>query len=257
MTMNNGERFPRPLRPFERELLLWVLPEDRPGYNQYRASVSTWAVVARGRRGEGNYILAAEGVVPDNESPLPQVLAYGVVVTTTGELSVSVRERLGDQVEVEIQSIRGNVDPDNFEEARRWTFSTWLPDRPCPICGMATRQVSMSTVRGHSIVLALCATDRRLWVYDGSDGVNHPIPVTNFYNELMLHRNIRDPKVALDPQRLFHDLPMFSDHDLITAFQSYNKIRTKVAMEGELHVEEPKRRFLDRLKSLIGITSST
>ena len=97
--MQNGERYPRSLRPYERDLLLWVLPEERAGYREYRACVMRWDVVERGRRGEGNFIIAQEGEAADNESPLPQVLAYGVVETTTGALAVSVRERLGNQIE--------------------------------------------------------------------------------------------------------------------------------------------------------------
>ena len=69
-----------------------------------------------------------------------------------------------------------------------------------------------------AVVLAICTVDRRLWVYDGETGMNRPVPVTNFYNELMLHLNVRDPKVALDSLRLFQDLSGFTDGDLTRAF---------------------------------------
>ncbi len=251
--MQNGERYPRSVRPYERDLLLWVLPEERVGYREYRSCVQQWDVVARGRRGEGNFIIAQEGEVADNESPLPQVLAYGVVETTAGALVVSVRERLGNQMEFEIQSIRGTVDPRSFEEVRRWTFSTWLPQQPCPICGQQAREVPMRTEGGQLIVLAICPRDRRLWVYDDAEGVNHPMPITNFYNELMLHKNIRTPEIALHPQRLFDDLDSYSDLDFTQAFQTYNQIRTKVPFEGAIVVRAQRRGLLSRLKSLLGI----
>ncbi len=250
--MEGDEVFPRDLTIAERDLLLWILPEERSGYNEYRRLVQEWKVVARGRRGEGNYILAAAGETADNESPLPQVLAYGIIETDSGQLSVGIRERFENQVEFEISSVRGNVDPNNFRELRRWTYSYWLPKQLCPICGDAAREVSMKTSEGRNFVLALCARDQRLWVYDEMSGINHPIPVTNFYNELMLHKNIRDPKFALDFKRLFSDLSTFTDADLIHAFRTYNKIRTKVSMEGNIVVEEPKPSLWKKLLQFFG-----
>lgn len=246
------EAFPRELRPLERELLLWVLPAERPGYKVYSDLVERWMVVARGRRGEGNYILAPVSEQPDNESPLPQVLAYGVVETSSGKVSVIVRERLGDQLEFEIVNLQGEVVPDVLEEARRWTFSTWLPSQVCPICSRSLREVSMQTKQSRSLVLAVCPSDERLWIYEGDSGINYPIPRTSFYNELMLHRNVRDPKIALDSSRLFRDLDTFSDRDLQAAFASYNTIRTKVTVESAILVEpEKKRSFWQRLISKV------
>lgn len=247
------ERFPRELAAYERDLLLWILPAERPGYSEYRTFVQEWKVVARGRRGEGNYILAPSGEQPDHESPLPQILAYGVVETTAGELSVSVRERLENQVEFEVASARGAVNPAQFQEVRRWTLSTWLPSHGCPHCGEAVRQARMSSESGRTLVLAICSRDRRLWVYDENSGVNHPIPVTNFYNELMLHKNIRDPKIALDSKRLFAELPLYSDADLTHAFRSYNMLHMKVMLKDPIVVETRKPTLVDRFQSLFGL----
>ena len=178
------------------------------------------------------------------------MLAYGVVETTKGDVAVTVRERLSDQVEYEIVYPRGERVSVGFEETRRWTFSTWNPSQPCPTCSTRVREVHMKSRLGRNLVLAICAGDRRLWIYDGATGVNHPIPVTNMYNELAMQRKMRDPKVALDSRRLFSDLPSFSDADLTKAFASYNTIRTKVPLEDGILVEEPsKRSFLKRLFS--------
>lgn len=254
--MAGSESFPRELTTIERDLLSWILPPDRSGYKVYRDLLDSWKVIAQGRRGEGNYILGRASERPDNESPLPQVLAYGMVETSSGKISVSIRERLGDQVEYEIVNLHGEVVPDVLEEARRWTFSTWLPSQGCPVCSKPLREVPMQTKQSHSLVLAICRGDERLWIYDRETGINHPMPATNFYNELMLHRNIRDPKVALDSKRLFRVLDTFSDSDLQAAFVSYNKIRTKVQVESEILVEpEKKRSFLNRLLSKLSSRS--
>ena len=111
----------------------------------------------------------------------------------------------------------------------------------------------MSSENGRALVLAVCATDKRLWVYDELTGINHPIPVTNFYNELMLHKNIRDPKIALDSKRLFSDLSQFSDAELSHAFRTYNALRTKIQLEGNIVVEDEKPNLVQRLKQLIGL----
>ena len=98
---------------------------------------------------------------------------------------------------------------------------------------------------GH-LDLALCAYDRRLWVHDSSTGVNRLIPVTNFYNELMLHKNIRDPGIALDSRRLFADLDAYSDSDLTYAFLTYNKIKTKIRVTGTIEPDQKEKHGLRR-----------
>ena len=231
--MQSGE-FPRDLKPFEESLLLWVLPEERPGYRRYREILHQWKVVAQGRRGSGNHILAPLDEYPDNESPLPSVIAYGVVETSKGEVSVSIRERLGNQVEFEVAMLGKGDSFDLTEERRRWTYSQWLPGSPCPRCASPLREVHMQGNAGRTLVLAICIGDRRLWIFDSETGMNQPVPVTNFYNELMLQRNVRNPKIALDSQRLFQDLHTFRDSDLFSAFRSYNQIRTKVALDASV-----------------------
>ena len=231
--MGSDEIFPRDLSAFEHELLLWILPADRPGYAVYRALVGEWKVAAKGRRGEGNYILAKEEVAIDNDSPLPQLLAYGSVRFETGEVTVSLRERSDDQLEFEIIGDHADVFT-GLQTLRRWTLSDWLPSGSCPCCGGSVREVEMKTGSGRRLVLALCVRDRRLWVYDSRSGVNHPIPVTSFYNELMLQQNVKDPMIALDSRRLFTALGTFRDIDLIQAFMAYNRLRTRVILEEPL-----------------------
>jgi len=248
--MGHNGLYPRELNNRERELLLWLLPADRHGYEEYRRLVASWKVAGQGRRGEGNFILATPGERIDNESPLPQVLAYGVVKTTTNEISVTIRERLGNQLEYEIVNLHPAASGEHGGELSRWTYSTWLPSLPCPICRQGIREVAMKTRNGSLLVLAICPRDRRLWVNDQSSGVNHPIPVTNIYNELMIHKNIRDPKRAFDYARLFSELPNFSDRDLSIAFASYNDIRTKVRFSDRIVPEEPGRKsFITRMFS--------
>ena len=246
--MENDERFPRLPSTLERELLLWLLPEDRPGYRPYRAFVERWKIAGRGRRGEGNYILTSSGANIDTTSPLPRVLAHGVVETTEGGISVTLRELLDDQLEFELTGLERVRDLRN--EIRRWSFSSWLPKMPCPVCGSPVRTVEMQTEQDAPAVLAICSNDRRIWVHDSLSQVNHLIPITNFYNELMITLRIRDANVALNPARLFSDLPGFSDADLSRAFAKYNAAWTRIG--SRIIVEEPqKKSFLKRILSLV------
>ena len=248
--MELEDPFPRELSPLEKDLLLWLLPSDRPGYREYRSLVASWRVAGLGRRGDGNFILSQGKTKTDNESSLPQVFAYGIVETTHGRIAATIRERLEDQLEFEIVTLSGESLPDILGEKRRWTFSTWLPKQACPICSSALREVAMQTERGRRVVLALCKQDGRIWVYDEVTGVNHLIPLTNYYNELMLHANVRDPKVALNSKRLFTDLQNHSDATLSRAFASYNKLKTKIAFEDQLQIAGERRlTFFQKLRT--------
>jgi hypothetical protein len=227
------EVLPRKLEPVERDLLLWVLPQGRPGYADYRHLVETWPIEAVGRRGEGNYILAEQGWTVDIESPLPQIFAYGVVEHEQGTVTVSIRERSGGQLEFEMEGV------DKFataRETRRWTFSEWLPSQPCPSCGSAVWETRMTTSEAQTLYLVRCSKDRRIWVYDDRTGINTLIPVTGFYNELMLQTGNKDPKVAFDPKRLFGFRGAHREPELIRSFLSYNKLRNKVVLEGDVIV---------------------
>ncbi len=253
--IHNGE-YPRPLSVRERDWIEWILPADRPGYKSYRGIISTMMVIGEGRRGKGEIILGPEGDVPDFDEPLSPVFSYGAIETNSGTISITLREVLHDQVSVEIVSHRSDNIPEEFEELRRWTYSLWSPGRVCPQCKHNVREVIMHTVvTGSSLyVLALCTADRRLWVNDQSSGINRLIPSTNFYNELMLHKNIRDPKIALDAKRLFTECSSYSDEDLTYAFLTYNNIKTKVHIDGrlEIHKKSP-RRFSGKVLKLLHI----
>jgi hypothetical protein len=237
MTAAVPERYPRPLSARERAWLEWILPAGRPGYDAFRRALDGCVVIGEGRRGEGEIVLGPPGAVPDLDPPLGAVYSYGAIETNVGTISVTVREPVDGQASLEIVSHRAERVPDEFEESRRWTYALWNPGEPCPQCAGPLREVPMRSATDGRLVLAVCAADWRLWVHDAAALVNRLIPVTNFYNEIMLHKNIRDPKTALDSRRLFADLGTFSDADLSRAFQTYNALKTKVHVDGAVHPE--------------------
>ena len=249
--------YPRPLTGREREWIDWILPADRSGYVEYRDLIASMTVLGQGRRGPGEYILGPRGNEPDFSVPLAPVFAYGAIESNLGTISVTIREVADGQISMEIVSQRSEEVPPEFEELRRWTYSTWSPGNPCPQCRNSIREVPMHDAGGHErLVLVLCSADRRIWVHDAATGVNRLIPVTNFHNELMLHKNIRDPKRALDSRSMFTDLPKYSDADLTYAFLTYNKIKTKIHIgEGIQSARKEKPNLLKRFANVLRRTS--
>lgn len=227
--------YPRSLRPKELDLLMSVLPAERSGYREYRELLLKMAVLGEGRRGSGNLVLGYNGDHPDTTSPLGPVVAYGMVETTHDTFSITVREYLGNQVDVEIVSSHGEEIPDRFEEKRRWTYSTWKPGNLLPSSGEPMREVHIDD----ALILGIARKERRLLLHDRSTGMNHLIPITNFHNELMLHKNIRDPKIALNSSLFFQDLDVYGDDDLRAAFIAYNKLKHRVSV---LEPEPPPRK---------------
>jgi hypothetical protein len=239
--------YPRSLRPKERDLLESVLPPDRLGYRRYRGLLETMQVIGEGRRGAGNLILGHPGDVPDLTSPLAPVVAYGVVETTKDRYTITVRECVDDQIDAEIVSLHEEEIPEHFEEKRRWTYASWMPGSASPATGMPVREVKIDS----RSVLVIASADRRLWLYDGETGMNHPLPVTNYHNELMLHKQIRDPALALKAGLLFDQLSSYSDDDLRGAFVSYNAARRRVEVGTLPPPPRSKRGFFGWLHSFL------
>jgi hypothetical protein len=150
-----------------------------------------------------------------------------MVETTRDAFTISVREEAGNQINVEIVSGAGKGIPDNYEEKRRWTYSWWSPGEVSPATGTPVKEVSI----GAGVTLAFAPVEKRIWVHERSGGIVRLIPITNYYNELMIRKGIRDPRVALVPSLLWKDLKSFSDEDLLRAFVAYNALRHHVSLQ--------------------------
>ncbi len=218
--------YPRKLRTKELDALETVLPADRAGYQEYRNLLSKMIVLGEGRRGPGNLVLGFERDRPDTSSPLAPVIAYGMVETTQETFTITLREYVGDQIDVEIVSAHGDEIPDHYEEKRRWTYSAWKPGEPLPSNFERVREVNID----RQLTLGIAVNEKRILLYDAGSGIVYLIPITNFYNELMLHKSIRDPKIALKSSLFFHDLDRYSDEDARAAFIAYNKLKRRVSV---------------------------
>jgi hypothetical protein len=251
--MGSDDVFPRELDGLEKKLLLWVLPPDQPGYAEYRDRLTTWKVLGERPWGGGSLLLGPSASNPDVDAPPPHPVAVGIVEGPQGVLTVTVRELQAGQLECDITGPADRELDRSFEQLRRWTLSSWRPDTPCPSCGGPPREVVMTTVSGRMLVLALCTRDQRLWVHDDLKKMNIPLPVTGFYNELMLQLKIHDPGIALQSRRLFLDLETYTDAVLTRAFEAHNRIRNRVHLDESLVLtEERPASLLRRLGKMFG-----
>jgi len=211
--------YPRSLSVRESDFLSGILPGERVVYKKYHAILESLTVIGEGRRGNGELILGEKTDTLNFDEPLAPVFAYGMVETNFGAISVTAREFSLGQISIEIVNNKSNTIPDNFVELRRWTYSTWNTGKPCPQCLQPVREVKMVTSENQTLTLAVCPSDKRLWVYDGEEQYIRLIPITNYYNELMLNKNIRDPKIALDSKNFFRSANISGLFSFCTRFQ--------------------------------------
>ncbi len=204
-------------------------------------------VLKEGSRGPGNYLLGHPGDVPDQSISLSPVIAFGMVETTQTSYAITIREYTGAQIDVEIVSGSDEEVPDHFEEKKRWTYSIWLPGSPSPATDGPVREVRIDS----NLILVIAPEEKRIWLHERMSGMNLLLPVTNFHNELMLYKGIRDPKVALDVGLFFAGQVGYSDDDLREAFVRYNAPRHRVKVQTRPPVP-PEGGWFPSLRRLFG-----
>lgn len=245
---NNIEHFPRDLSAEEKELLFSALPENKIGYKHYRNKIEQMIVLGHGRFGGGNYILGKLDSELDLESSSTPIFAISKIVYGDHEIYITIHHENDDQIEIDIQNIEMTTKIGELKEKYRWTYSNWIPGQKAPYDNSDVREIHLIL---KSLVLVIASAHRKIWVYNAKDEVNYLIPVTNFYNELMLLMEERDPEVALNPNRLFTSLASFDDEKLGQAFLLYNKYWNRIDVDYSLFdpkMVQRKKSFIDFLK---------
>ncbi len=222
--------FPRKLTELEKNLLFSILPENKSGYNAYRKKIENLFVIGKGRFGETNLILGKEGNVPDFTIPSPPVFAIGFVYYENNKADIIINEQIDDEIEFDI--FFSNALNENLREIKRWSYSEWIPGYNAPGDNSSVREVEIIK---NEFLLAIAPGHKKLWLHSYKNGINLLLPVTNFYNYLMLVKNIRSAEIVFKPDRLFSELNSFKDDELIKAFTAYNKYFRHV----NLNFDEP------------------
>ena len=232
----NNQKFPRKLTGAEKKILFSILPDNKPGYKIYREKIDKLFVIGYGRFGETNLVLGRKESKPDFSVSSTPVFAIGTVETNLGTIDVIIHEESDDEIEFDITGPELSVTYDQVQINSCKTYSGWIPGLPSPIDGSDLREVVISTDR---FVLAISPVQKKIWLFEYDTGVNRLIPLTNFYNELMRVKNIRDPERALKPGSFFNDLNLYSDSDLKTALLKYDKYMHKLKLPFDIKTDIP------------------
>ncbi len=214
------EKFPRALKEKEKYLLFSVLPENKPGYKRYREKIEKLAVIGQGRFDRDNMILGKADCKPDLSFPSTPVFASGTVICKETEIDVNIHEEAEDEIEFDI-STNNFFEPEcGFTEISKWSYSEWVPGLNAPKDNSPVREIVIIPVK---FILAVAPVHKKIWLHNFVTGVNHLIPVSNFYNQLMMVKDIKNSRVALHPEIFFEHLSEYSDQDFISALITYNK----------------------------------
>jgi hypothetical protein len=212
--------FPRKLEENEKVLLFSILPENKTGYSRYREKIKELFVIGKGRFGNLNLILGKRDDKPDLSSSSAPIFAAGIVLTAGQEIDVTIHEEIDDQIEIDISPKTSNEIPDEINLIGHWSYSEWMPGDKTPNDNSDVREVEI--IPG-SFELVIAPAHKKIWLHDYETMVNHLIPVSNFFNELMSVKNIRNPDMVLKPNSFFNEDSKYSELDLKLAFIKYNK----------------------------------
>lgn len=237
-------KFPRQLMQIERDLIFSILPENRIGYKLYRDKIDHYKVIGFGRSGTNNLILSREVTQPDLTAPLAPIFAVGNAMVNPGEIYIVIHEEFEDQIEIDF-SLSSDVDEisDEIEIKQYWTYSTWKPGKLNPADNSKVREIHLIN---NSLVIAISTRNKKVWIYDDKTGLNHFIPVTKLYDEMMRIRKGKNPEIALNAKRFFSNNADFNDELIGQGFLVYNKYWKKLKIDDSLFLNkvEPKSQSL-------------
>jgi hypothetical protein len=238
---NVNVKFPRKITEREKKWLLTALPENKLGYKQYRDIIETLSVIGLGRFGEGNYILGQEDDEVDLNVSSTPIFAVATIAFDMGKVYVAIHEELDGQIEVDINATAADMIPDDLSQAKVWTYSNWVPGKKAPFDNTDVREIH---VVKNEVILVIAPAHKKVWVYNSKSGINHFVPVTNYYNEMMMLMNTKDSEVALNPGKLFTNLNDFSEEQLMEGFLVYNKYWQRIELNYHLFEKKNKKKSL-------------
>lgn len=211
------EKFPRKLTKSEREILFSLLPENRSGYNQYRKLIDNLFLIGEGRFGKGNLVLGEVGSEPDHSISSSPVFALGNIFSTDQNYYAVIHSV--DEKMIEIQ-----IDPypvkDDLTIDKVVSYSDWNPGMKSP---EKSSKVYEYQIKDNEYLLAVCPLSKKIWLHEYETQVNYIIPLSNFFNELMRVRKIKDEKSLQSPSSFFMQIEKYSDYEIKLAFLLYNK----------------------------------
>jgi hypothetical protein len=227
----------------EIKLLLSILPEQKSGYKIYRDMISTMKVMGKGRFENGNFYIGTGAAKPDLSIPSSPVFAVGIVKTNIGSIDVLIHEYEDDLIEVQLSKRVCDVEEVIINSVL--SFSEWNLGGNSP---GSTEVVKEFEIIKDKLILVIDKTNKKIWFHNYESGVNHIIPVSNYFNELMRLKKIKDENLFRSPSLFFNKLDDFTDEEFKLAFYQYNKFMRrfdiKINPEDLLTPVVKKKKFL-------------
>lgn len=220
--------FPRKISIAEKTLLFSILPQEKTGYNDYRKLIQELYVIGEGRFGGGNFILGNINDHPDLTISSSPVFAIGTIHTESKKYDLIIHSISESMIEFQIEPypIEENIQIKNVI-----TYSMWNPGMKNP---ESNTHVHEYEIKKYEYLLAIAPDVKKIWLHDYKTGVNHIIPVSNFFNELMRLKNIKDDNQLRKPNNFFENLESYSSLELRLAFLMYNKYLKRFNLAGVL-----------------------
>lgn len=229
--------FPRHLDKNEFKLLAAILPFNKTGYKKYYNFISSAFVVSNGRFGGGNLILGSIDAIADLSIPSTPIIANGKVKTNIGEYYLTIHDLENDLLEVDINPFP--VENSDLIVENVSSISMWKPGEPSP----GNFKVKEYEIESKKYVLAICKDEKAIWLYEYASGLNHSIPVSNFFIELVNIKREKSSPIIKDPSKIFDIIDLYSDYEIILAFLLYCRYKRKFNFDNLLqqHLIDQKR----------------
>ncbi len=242
--MNPNGQFPRKLSNREIDWILWMLPEDKPGYRKYREMIKEMMVIGYGKFEPDNLILGRPGDEPDEETFFMPVISLGQIEGEKAKIQISIHKVNKNQIQIDIVNLLSDIIPESFDEKRRWSYAYWTPGDISPATNQPVREVKIFSKTEHNLILVISPSDKKIWLHELDSGINYIIPVTNFFNELLRQRReLIDRVGGLNTNFIFENIDKFSDADINNAFINYSKLFSKVDVGAYEEIKEKKGLF--------------
>ena len=233
-------KFPRELSSIEKFCLLSILPAAKPGYNFYRRLIDNYMVIGSGRFEGNNFDLGKKNDKPDLTIASSPVFAIGSVKINDEIIDVIIHENEEDKIEFDLSGDLENILNINEEIKNVKTLSKWNPGEKEPYNNTVVREYN---IKDDKYILCIAQGIKKIWHHKKDSGVNHIIPLTNFFNELMRIKNVRNANTPLNPSYFFPNLDEFSEQEIINAFIMYNKYMNKFKLPfRKMNVEKQKKK---------------
>ncbi len=215
--------YPRSLSSQELDLLFRLLPENIPAYKPYHDFIKTSQVIGDGRWGEGNLLIDKIISPIDLTLGMPPVVGYGECLINNLPLAISIHDHnIDGQLEVQFSGVFPI--PDSPQITNLWCYSYWKSGDPCPATSQKVREIAIKDTNGSlKYILAISVAKKVLWLHHESSGFNQLLPLTNFYDELLRTKHIRDAKLISHPASFFEMVDDFTDTEYIKALLEYDK----------------------------------